>query len=61
MIRYPHKEIGQQFKCLILSMAQYLLTMPALEPDPHDATTISNSIHVTKGLLTASILNTLLS
>jgi hypothetical protein len=44
MIRYPHKEIGQQFKCLILSMAQYLLTMPALEPDPHDATTVSNGI-----------------
>ena len=32
-IRYPHEEIGQQFKCLILSMEQYLLTMPALKPD----------------------------
>ena len=60
-IRCPHEEIGQQFKCLILLMTQYLLiTMPAPEPDPHDATTVSNSIQVTRGLLTASIWNTLL-
>jgi hypothetical protein len=38
-------------------MAQHLLAMPALESAPHDATTVSNSIQVTKGLLNASILN----
>ncbi len=60
-IRYPHEVIGQQLKCLMLSMAQYLLTMPALEPAPHDATTVSNSLQVTRGLVTTSIPNILLS